>query len=107
MSDEIIAKAFKELGHNSRVKIYKHIIRAGTKGVSVGSLQEKLQIPNSTLSHHIASLVSANLISQKRVGRTLLCLVCYEMHQKIVNFFQEECCIEDIMESFKIQEMKI
>ncbi len=101
MKNEIIAKAFKELGHTTRVQIYKHIIRAGKQGISVGNLQEKLQIPNSTLSHHIASLVSANLIYQKRVGRTLLCVVSEEMHQIVINFFQEECCIAD----FEIQPM--
>ncbi len=102
MNNEIIAKAFKELGHTTRVQVYKHIIRAGKQGISVGSLQEKLQIPNSTLSHHISSLVSANLIQQKRVGRTLLCEVSYEMHQAVLSFFQEECCIAD----FEIQALE-
>ncbi len=94
-NDEKIAKAFKELGHITRVQTYKHIIRAGKKGISVGSLQEKLQIPHSTLSHHISSLVSAGLIVQDRVGRTLLCKVSHEMHENIVDFFQNECCIAD------------
>jgi len=61
----------------------------------VGSLQEKLNIPGSTLSHHISSLVSAGLISQRRESRTLYCIVEFEQLQLVVNFLQDECCAEE------------
>ena len=66
MEIEIIAKALKELGHPTRLVIYKSVIKAGFQGIAVGSLQSKLEIPGSTLSHHISSLISAGLISQRR-----------------------------------------
>jgi len=63
MDIETIAKALKELGHPTRLLIYKSVVRAGYQGIAVGGLQEKLAIPGSTLSHHISGLVSAELIS--------------------------------------------
>lgn len=87
-----VAKALKELGHPTRLLIYKHLVKAGTEGLAVGELQQQLAIPGSTLSHHIAALVSAGLIRQNREGRTLLCVSRYEVLDEIIRFLQEECC---------------
>ncbi|MEH6464087.1 MAG: metalloregulator ArsR/SmtB family transcription factor [Shewanella psychromarinicola] len=95
MNIEIIAKALKELGHPTRLKIYKRVVRAGHQGIAVGGLQETLNIPNSTLSHHIASLVSAGLISQRRESRTLYCIAEYEKLQSVISFLQDECCADE------------
>lgn len=91
----IAAKALKELGHPSRLMIYKRVVRAGHQGIAVGKLQEELEIPGSTLSHHISSLVSAGLISQRRESRTLYCVAMYEKMQSVILFLQEECCMDE------------
>ena len=95
MNIEHIAKALKELGHPTRLEIFKRLIRAGHQGLPVGTLQEELNIPGSTLSHHIASLVSANLLTQKREGRTLYCIPNFEHLQTVIRFLQEECCADE------------
>ena len=92
MNLDIIAKALKELGHPTRLSIYRSVVRAGYQGIAVGGLQEKLDIPGSTLSHHISSLVSAGLISQRRESRTLYCIAEYEKLQAVIGFLQDECC---------------
>ena len=92
---EEIAKAFKELGHATRLMVFKRLVKAGEKGVSVGTLKDDLDIPNSTLSHHISSLVSAGLIMQKRDGKVLYCSVEYDKLLSVISFLQDECCIED------------
>ncbi len=73
MKLEAVAKALKELGHPTRLSLYKEVVRAGYQGLAVGNIQDILGIPASTLSHHVASLASAGLISQRREGRTLYC----------------------------------
>ena len=95
MNIENIAKALKELGHPTRLAIYQCVVRAGNQGVAVGGLQEKLNIPGSTLSHHVSSLVSAGLISQRRESRTLYCIAEYKKLQAVINFLQEECCVDE------------
>lgn len=94
MEIEKLAKALKELGHPTRLTIFKRLIKAGYQGLPVGDIQDDLKIPGSTLSHHISSLVSAGLITQRREGRTLFCVVEYAQLQAVVNFFQDECCID-------------
>lgn len=95
MDIETTAKALKELGHPTRLILFKMVVRAGLQGTTVGSLQEVLGVPGSTLSHHISSLASAGLINQRREGRILYCVAQYEQLQKVISFLQDECCIDD------------
>ena len=89
------AKALKELGHPTRLAIYKRLVKAGNDGIAVGVVQDELDIPGSTLSHHLTSLASANLIIQRREGRTLFCIAQYEQLAAVMLFLQEECCADE------------
>ena len=89
------AKALKELGHPVRLTIFRRLVRSGYQGLAVGTLQDELGIPGSTLSHHIASLVSAGLLSQRREGRVLYCVPEYDRLNGVIEFLREECCQDD------------
>lgn len=95
MEVDEVAKALKELGHPTRLTIYKKVVKAGYQGIAVGAIQEQLDIPGSTLSHHISSLASAKLISQRREGRTLFCIAQYQYLIGVISFLQNECCIDE------------
>jgi DNA-binding transcriptional ArsR family regulator len=70
-------------------------VKAGFEGLPVGVLKDDLDIPNSSLTHHIASLVSAGLIIQKREGRVLRCIPQYKKLWAVIAFLQEECCADE------------
>ena len=89
------AKVMKEMGHPTRLAIFKRVARAGYQGLPVGQLQSHLDIPGSTLSHHIASLVSAGVLEQRRESRTLYCTARFERLQALIDFLQEECCLDE------------
>lgn len=95
MNIDEVAKALKELGHPTRLTIYKCVVRAGFEGIAVGGLQKRLAIPGSTLSHHISNLASAGLISQRREGRTLYCVAEYEQLNSVIGFLNDECCADE------------
>ncbi|HGS4673736.1 MULTISPECIES: ArsR/SmtB family transcription factor [Vibrio] len=95
MELEAVAKALKELGHITRLSIYKVVVKAGHQGIAVGVIQETLGVPASTLSHHISSLASAGLISQRREGRTLYCVAEYDCLETVINFLRQECCSDE------------
>jgi len=89
------AKALKELGHPTRLAIYKRLVKAGSKGIAVGVVQKALDIPGSTLSHHLKCLEAVGLICQRREGRTLFCVAQYEQLASVIGFLQEECCVDE------------
>ncbi|MBD1388791.1 helix-turn-helix transcriptional regulator [Neiella sp. HB171785] len=95
MKLELVAKTLKELGHPTRLAVYHAVVRAGRQGVAVGSLQQKLNVPGSTLSHHLSGLLSVGLISQRREGRTLFCVADDERFNAMVSFLQNECCADE------------
>lgn len=86
------AAVLKELGHPIRLTIIKELIKYSKNGLAVGELQKILQIPNSTLSHHISSLVSAGLVEQKRDKTTLFCISNNKLVHAVSVFLLEECC---------------
>lgn len=88
------ANAFKELGHPTRLSIFTLLVKAGYSGLPVGRLQECLQVPNSTLSHHIAKLTSVGLVKQEREGRVLNCIAQYPNLDALIEFLQDECCTD-------------
>ena len=92
LSLEEAAKALKELGHPIRLSIYRQLVRAGADGTPVGTVQAQLDIPGSTLTHHLSGLVSAGLVTQRREGRTLYCVAQYEELDALIDYLQEECC---------------
>jgi DNA-binding transcriptional ArsR family regulator len=95
MKIDQVAKALKELGHATRLAIYKRLVKAGNDGIAVGEIQAELDIPGSTLSHHLTSLASAGLIQQRREGRTLYCVAQYDQLDAVILFLQEECCEDE------------
>jgi DNA-binding transcriptional ArsR family regulator len=92
---ETAALMLNEIGNPTRLKIVRLLVRAGDQGLPVGALQKKLQIPGSTLTHHISHLKNAGVIRQQRQKATLLCKMEYERLNKLVAYLTEECCIDD------------
>lgn len=87
------AKRLCELGHTTRLAIFRYLVKVGPEGVPVGQIQQALDIPGSTLSHHISRLMSVGLIKQERASRTLYCTAQYPALQELIDFLQSECCV--------------
>jgi DNA-binding transcriptional ArsR family regulator len=87
-----LALCLEKLGHPNRLEIFRLLVRAGPDGLSVGDIQRHLGIPASTLTHHIAQLVSAGLVRQTREGRVLRCTADYERMDDIMGALTAECC---------------
>lgn len=92
MELDYAAKQLEALGNPTRLAIYRVLIGAGRDGVPVGEIQAKLDIPPSTLSHHIAKLVQAGLVTQERQSRSLLCKGDFDNMDDLVRFLLANCC---------------
>lgn len=94
MKIEIAAKQLEALGNPTRLQAYRALVRAGDDGMTVGSLQDKLDIAASTLSHHLKSLIATGLVSQERQGTTLICRANYPAMNALVGYLVDECCLD-------------
>lgn len=90
------AALLSQLGNQTRLKIVRELVRTGSSGMAVGEIRKKLEIPNSTLSHHINHLRSAGIVRQKQESTVLRCFVDYEKIDSIVRFLTEECCVAEV-----------
>jgi len=91
----IAASLLGQLGNITRLKIVRELVRAGKAGLPVGEIRNVLDIPNSTLSHHLSHLKNVGLIRQEREKTVLRCFINYEYIDGIVSFLTEECCAAD------------
>lgn len=95
MKIESAARQLEALGNSTRLLIYRKLVQAGPDGSTVGVIREELDIPGSTLSHHIAKLVNAGLLNQERDSRSLICRVDYENMDSLMAYLVQNCCTED------------
>ena len=89
------AATLSQLGNITRLKIVRELVRAGDAGMPVGDIRNILNIPNSTLSHHLGHLRNVGLVRQEREGTVLRCFIEFEQIDGIVSFLTEECCAAD------------
>jgi ArsR family transcriptional regulator, arsenate/arsenite/antimonite-responsive transcriptional repressor len=94
MKLEEAATQLEALGNPTRLKIYRILVRAGSEGTPVGRIQERLQIPASTLSHHCRRLIETGLCTQERQGTTLICRANYPGMQALIGYLVDECCAD-------------
>ena len=92
MENELAAKRLAELGHITRLSIFRYLVKVGSSGAPVGQIQAELGVPGSTLSHHINRLVSVGLIRQVRESRTLYCVPQFDVLKELIEFLLAECC---------------
>ena len=95
MDRETAAARFSELGCTTRLRAVRHLVINREQGLAVGELQRILEVPPSTLSHHLAQLVNAGLVTQTREGRMIRCQADYAAMQALLGYLTEECCADE------------
>ncbi len=94
MKIEDAAARLEALGNPTRLRIFRLLVRAGAEGMTVGRLQERLEIAASTLSHHLKALVTVGLVTQTREGTSLVCHTNYDLMRGLIDYMAEQCCAE-------------
>jgi len=86
------ADMFAAMGAEPRLRIMQMLLTAHPQGLVVGDIQEELEIPASTLSHHLDKLKNEDLVKVRREGTFLWYTANTESLQEIINFLYAECC---------------
>ena len=86
------ADMFSAMGTEARLRIMQLLLSAHPEGLVVGEIQEELDIPNSTLSHHLDKLRAEDLVSVRRESTFLRYTANTDALQELLQFLYAECC---------------
>jgi ArsR family transcriptional regulator len=90
-SHDVIQSLFA-LAQESRLAVFRLLVKRGPDGYTPGELSEKLALPAPTLSFHLKELSSAKLVSARRDGRFLHYSVNFARMQSVMEFLTDQCC---------------
>jgi DNA-binding transcriptional ArsR family regulator len=93
-SDQIpkYADMLSAMGTEPRLRIMQLLLSAHPEGLVVGDIQEELDIPNSTLSHHLEKLKGEDLVHVQRESTFLRYTLNTAALQELLSFLYSECC---------------
>src|ERR1041384_4419106 len=86
------ADMFSAMGTEARLRIMRLLLAAHPEGLVVSAIQEELDIPNSTLSHHLDKLRAEDLVSVRRESTFLRYTANTSALQQLLQFLYAECC---------------
>jgi ArsR family transcriptional regulator, arsenate/arsenite/antimonite-responsive transcriptional repressor len=86
------APKFAALGHEARLAVVRCLLSTHPDGMVVGEIQQKLDIPPSTLSHHLDALQREGLVRIEREGKYLRYRADAEGLRELLAFLYVECC---------------
>lgn len=86
------ADMFSAMGTEPRLRIMQLLLSAHPEGLVVGEIQAELDIPNSTLSHHLDKLRNEDLVRVRRESTFLRYTANTEALRELLQFLYAECC---------------
>ena len=87
-----LADMLSAMGSEPRLRIMQLLLSAHPEGMVVNEMQEELDIPNSTLSHHLEKLKAESLVQVRRESTFLRYTANTEALQELLQFLYAECC---------------
>jgi len=86
------ADMFSAMGTEARLRIMQLLMTAEPHGLIVADIQSELDIPNSTLSHHLDKLKNEGLVTVRREGTYLWYRADTDALKDLLGFLYAECC---------------
>jgi ArsR family transcriptional regulator, arsenate/arsenite/antimonite-responsive transcriptional repressor len=91
-TEQKAADVLAALGNQTRLRLFKLLVRAGREGANIGTIQRVLGVPATTLAHHLSALAQAELVAQERRGREVICRANMKAVNDVLDYVRAECC---------------
>jgi len=92
MDKNLALSALAALGQETRLDIFRLLVRAGGAGVPAGEVGTRLGAVQNTVSAHLKVLTHAGLIRPERDGRTVRYLADMSGFRDLLAYLMEDCC---------------
>lgn len=84
--------ALGALAHETRLSVFRMLVKAGHEGMIAGAIAEHCGVPPSTMSHHLATLERAGLVHSARESRLIRYRADYPGMRNLLRFLTQDCC---------------
>jgi ArsR family transcriptional regulator, arsenate/arsenite/antimonite-responsive transcriptional repressor len=88
----IATRRLHALAQESRLGVFRLLVRAGPEGVAAGDIARELGVAPNTLSAHLSVLANAGLIASRRESRSIIYAANYSGMSELLAFLVEDCC---------------
>lgn len=92
MESVVAVSMLSALGHESRLAIFRLLVKAGTAGRAAGDIARELDVLPNTLSANLSVLSSAALVVSRREGRSIIYAARYQGMQDLLGYLVDDCC---------------
>ena len=86
------SSAFAALSQQTRLRVFRLLVKHGEIGTSAGTLSQALGIPHNTLSFHLSHMSNAGLVMSRREGRSIIYTANFALITDLIRFVVEDCC---------------
>ena len=86
------AEQLAALGHPVRLAILRFVVQAGEGGTAAGEIQTHVDLPASTLSHHLKRLADSGLLHSRTEGTFHYYTADYKTLRTLTDYVWEDCC---------------
>lgn len=91
-SEDWAVDALGALAHETRLAVFRMLVKAGPDGLIAGAIAERANVPPSTMSHHLATLERAGLVRSERESRLIHYRADYAGMRRLLEFLLQDCC---------------
>lgn len=87
--------ALSALAHATRLEAFRLLVRNEPAGLPAGELARLLDVPQNTMSAHLATLSRASLIRGERHSRSIIYRADLDSFRAMTLFLLKDCCNGD------------
>lgn len=95
MKTKSAVEALSALAQETRLEIFRLLVRKGSAGMAAGDLSTHFGMPPATMSFHLKELSNADLIISRRASRSIIYSANYDRMQDLLSFLMENCCADN------------
>lgn len=92
MDQSLAITALGALAQDTRLSVFRLLVRAGPQGMIAGAIADHFGIPGSTMSHHLGTLEHAGLVVSARASRLIRYTANFDGMRGLLGFLMADCC---------------
>ena len=92
MQAETVINALGALAQEHRLAAFRLLVQAGADGMAAGAIADRLGVPASSMSFHLAQLGHSGLVTQRRQSRSIIYTADYAAMNSLMGYLTENCC---------------